>query len=209
MTMNRVVHAAVRRDLGRLETALDTFRDGDTERARDLQRAYGNLRRELTHHHESEDSLIFPMLEGVGVDHALVREMETEHQRMSTALAGVTTALDDLAASGSRADAEVTHAKVVETRAVVDQHLDHEERDLEPLVHPHVGSPEWDAVEKKLRSRPIGESGQFFAWLQDGMEERCRVYLRSTIPRPVTVVLSKVFGRRYHREVAPVWRDAA
>lgn len=33
MTMNRVIHAAVRRDLARLESALATASDGDLDRA--------------------------------------------------------------------------------------------------------------------------------------------------------------------------------
>lgn len=204
--MNRVIHTAVRRDLGRLDGALGSVRDGDTERARDLHRAFANLHRELTQHHEGEDENVFPMLAGAGVDQRLLDAMEAEHQAMSQALEDTARALDAYAASGSAADAAGAREHVGRLRQVVDRHLDHEESDLEPLMMAQVGTPEWDAVEKKLRSRPIGEAGQFFAWLQDGMDEPSRVYLRSTIPGPVTVVLSKVFGRRYHREVAPVWR---
>ena len=57
--MNRVIHAAVRRDLARLESALEIARHGDRERAAELQRAYANLYRELKHHHESEDQWVF------------------------------------------------------------------------------------------------------------------------------------------------------
>jgi len=50
-------------------------------------------------------------------------------------------------------------------------------------------------------------AGSFFAWLTDGMSDEGRAYLRKTVPTPVVVVLSRVFGRRYNREVAPVWRS--
>ena len=30
--------------------------------------------------------------------------------------------------------------------------------------------------------------------------------LKSYVPTPVVLLLSKVFGRRYHREVAPAWK---
>ena len=206
MTMNRVIHNAVRRDLGRLDVALGAVRDGDTRRAGDLRRAFANLHRELKHHHEGEDANIFPMLAGAGVDRQLLDAMESEHEAMAEALADAARAMDTSAASATAADAAAAREHVGRLREVVDRHLDHEESDLEPLMMAQVGTPEWDAVEKKLRSRPIGEAGQFFAWLQDGMDEPSRVYLRSTIPGPVTTVLSKVFGRRYHREVAPVWR---
>ena len=43
MTMNQVIHGAVRRDLDRLSTALDRFADGDRGRAVELQRAFAEL----------------------------------------------------------------------------------------------------------------------------------------------------------------------
>lgn len=47
-SMNKVIHAAVRRDLTRLGAALDTARDGDRRRAADLGRAWANLREHLS-----------------------------------------------------------------------------------------------------------------------------------------------------------------
>ena len=44
ITMNRVIHDAVRRDLTRLSTALDRARDTDRARAAELDRAYTFLR---------------------------------------------------------------------------------------------------------------------------------------------------------------------
>jgi hypothetical protein len=42
--------------------------------------------------------------------------------------------------------------------------------------------------------------------MQDGAGERELTALRATIPGPVVTVMTKVFGRRYAREVAPIWR---
>jgi len=209
MTMNRLIHAAVRRDLGRLQTALDRFPDGDRERAQGLDRAYENLHGALTRHHEGEDAHVFPMLTSFGVDPALIEVMESEHAAMAEALAGTSTAMGALARSGSAADAAADRTSVVGTRAVVEQHLDHEELELEPQLVPHFESPEWKAVEKKLRSQPPGVAGRLFAWLTDGMTHEGRAYLKKTVPTPVVTVLAKVLGRRYNREIAPVWRPAA
>ena len=66
MTMNQVIHAAVRRDLTRLDRALDAFPSGDAERANQLARAYRFLRHQLTDHHQSEDELIWPVIAGSG-----------------------------------------------------------------------------------------------------------------------------------------------
>ena len=206
LTMNRVIHAAVRRDLDRLTTALGEMRDGDRDRARALERAYANLRAELTHHHEGEDTHIWPMLAGVGVDKGLLDAMESEHHAMAEALAETAGAMATVAASGSAADAAAAHASVARTREVVERHLQHEETELEPQLTPHLESREWKAVEKKLSRQPPGVSGRFFAWLTDGMSDEHRTFLKQTVPSPVVTVLARTFGRRYYTDVAPTWR---
>ena len=207
LTMNRLIHAAVRRDLERLHTALGAARDGDRARAADLERAYANLRRELTQHHEGEDLHLWPMLGKVGVPGDLLTAMEEEHSAMAAALAETGTAMTTYAASGSAADAAAARASVERTQEVVEHHLTHEENDLEPYLHEQEHTPAWKAVEKKLRQQPPGIAGRFFAWLTDGMSEPGRAYLRSKVPTPVVVVLSRTFGRRYNKEIAPVWKS--
>jgi hemerythrin-like domain-containing protein len=209
MTMNRVIHGAVRRDLDRLTAALGSFPDGNRTRAADLERAYANLRRELTHHHEAEDAHIWPMLAKAGVDRDLLDAMESEHHAMAEALAETGTAVTALARSASAADAAAARDSVVRTREVVDRHLEHEENEVEPQMEPLLETPEWKEVEKKLRKQPPRVIGMYFAWITDGMGDPQRAYLRSTIPGPVVTVLSKVLGRRYHKEIAPVWKNGA
>ena len=209
MTMNRLIHAAVRRDLDRLSDSLGAFDDGDLTRARDLERAFGNLRRELTRHHEGEDELVWPMLADAGVAADLLDAMEAEHQALAAALSETAAAMSTFARSGSAADSAAARASVVRTQSVVERHFTHEEAALEPQLVPRFGSPEWKAVERKLSRVPPGVAGPFFAWLTDGISDEGRTFLRSTVPAPVTFVLARVFGRRYNRDVAPVWRARA
>jgi hemerythrin-like domain-containing protein len=205
MTMNRLIHNAVRRDLGRLRGALDAFPAGDAARAKGLQAAYRNLHRELTRHHEGEDTHIWPMLTGFGADPALLCAMESEHHAMAEALSETATAIDRLASDPSAAAAGAAATQVATLTEVVDRHLLHEETDLEPVVLQHEDTPEWKAVEKKLRGGSIGDAGLFFAWLTDGMPSADRDFLKTLIPAPVTFLLPRLFGRAYARDVAPVW----
>ncbi len=207
LTMNRVIHGAVRRDLDRLSDGLGRMTDGDVPRAQALDRAYRNLHEQLTHHHEGEDTHIWPMLATVGVDQGLLETMESEHAAMADALAETATAMTAVAASGAASDAAAARASLLRTREVVERHLRHEETELEPQLAPHVESPEWHAVEKKLRRQPLPVAGRFFAWLTDGMPDENRAFLKQTVPTPVVVVLSRTFGRRYYTEVAPTWRS--
>ena len=207
--MNQVIHGAVRRDLERLVSALDSVSDGDTARARGLESAYANLRKELTHHHEGEDSWLWPAMGKLGVDPDVLATMESEHQAMSDALAETGATMRAFAASGSATDAATARDSMLRTKGVVVQHLDHEERDVEPLMIPHFDTPEWKAVHKKFSRQPPSVAGPFFAWVTDGMSDEHATYLRSTVPKPVVTILGKVFGRRYYRDIAPVWRGSS
>jgi hemerythrin-like domain-containing protein len=206
MTMNRAIHAAVRRDLDRLEGALRVLSDGDRERVAELVRAWEYLDRELVDHHEKEDELIWPVLEGLGVDHALLAEMESEHGAMREALEQTGEHMTRLGRSATAEDALAAADSVVSTRAVVERHLTHEEQELEPQMLEHRDTPEWKAVERKLRSGGPVRGGWMFAWLLDGGSPEVGAYLRSIIPRPVLLLLARVFGMGYQRRIAPVWR---
>lgn len=206
MTMNRVIHGAVRRDLARLEAALAAAPDGDRERAVALRNAYAYLQSELVRHHEGEDDLIFPMLGRLDVDPALLEAMEAEHLVMAEALQSTRSAMERYAGSGSASDAQAARERVANAREVVGRHLTHEETDLDPVFLTHQDSAEWKAVEKRLRRQPLRIAGPFFAWIQDGMEPAEKAHLESSVPAPVRFLMSRVFGRSYHREIAPVWR---
>jgi len=118
MTMNQVIHAAVRRDLTRLDRALDAFPSEDAERANQLARAYRFLRHQLTDHHQSEDELVWPVIARLGVDRALLDAMESEHHEMSEALIETSAAMTALVARPETDMAAEALASVRRTRAV-------------------------------------------------------------------------------------------
>jgi hemerythrin-like domain-containing protein len=204
-SMNKVIHAAVRRDLARLGGALDEVTDGDRRRATDLCRAWRNLRDQLRHHHEQEDTILFPVVVHLGIDPALVEALEAEHRAMSAAMDEVDTAMSSYSTSASAADAADAADAVRRGTGVVDHHLAHEEGELEPLVREHLESAEWKAAMRQLRKQPPRKVGWFFAWLDDGASDEARAYVASEVPAPVRFVFGRVFGRGYRRTVAPTW----
>jgi DUF438 domain-containing protein len=206
LSINQVIHAAVRRDVARTEQALRALPEGDGTRAREVQRAWGNLVRELTHHHEAEDANIWPFLEKRGFDHELLVAMESEHAAMKQALAAASTAIAAVGTSPTTAHATAAANAVSSCSEVVNTHLDHEERDVEPIALQLEDDPEWKAMAKKLRPASIVDAANALAWMQDGAGERERSSLRATIPGPVVSLLTLLLARRYNREVAPVWR---
>jgi hemerythrin-like domain-containing protein len=205
-SMNQIIHAAVRRDVARTEQALRAMPEGDVSRARQLQQAWRNLVRELTHHHEAEDEHVWPFLLARGVDAALMGAMESEHAAMKDALADAGRAIDQVVAEPTASRARAAADAVSRSSVVINNHLEHEEQDVEPLMTPFEDDAEWKALTKKLRPAALTDAGSSLAWMQDGAGERELAGLRATIPGPVLTLVSRVFGRRYAREVAPTWR---
>jgi hemerythrin-like domain-containing protein len=206
LSMNQIIHAAVRRDVARTEQALRVLPDGDTARAREIRTAWRNLVRELTHHHEAEDEHVWPFLESRGVDLTLLEEMEAEHAAMKQALSSVSTSLDEVVAAPSSINATAAADEVARAREVINGHLDHEERDVEGPMGALHDDEEFKALTKKLRPASPVDAANALAWMQDGAGERERTALRKTIPAPVITVLTLLLARRYRREIAPVWR---
>jgi hypothetical protein len=88
---------------------------------------------------------------------------------------------------------------------VVNEHLAHEERELEPRSAEFHATPEIKAAQKRVRRAHRGNQGTLFAWLLDGADADAKQGLRREVPAPVLFVISRVGGRRYRRTVAPVW----
>jgi hypothetical protein len=206
LSMNQVIHAAVRRDVARTEQALRALPAGDVVRARQVRTAWHNLVRELTHHHEAEDAIAWPFRASRGFDAALLEEMEAEHVAMKHALASSSSAIDAVVAAPTEATASAAADEVARASEVINGHLDHEEADVEGIMGDLEDDPEWKKAAGRMRPVSIVDAANALAWMQDGAGERERSSLRATIPGPVVTLLTLLLARRYRREVAPVWR---
>lgn len=205
MSMNKVIHCAVRRDLKRFRAALDSFRDGDRARAGALHRAWENFDAQLTHHHEGEHEIAWPALLAVGITQDAIDQFDDEHDAMAAALAETRDTMGRLASSASRTDADAAASSMAKLEEVTVAHLDAEERVSEPLYADHHDHPAIKEMGKKFGKQPIGVAGTFFAWVQDGAGPEEMTALKAEVPAPVVALLPMLFGRRYRKEVAPVW----
>jgi hypothetical protein len=206
MSMNKVIHAAVRRDLERFRRALDRFTDGDRERAAALHRAWVNFDAQLTEHHEGEHEIAWPALTSIGIPGPTIASFDTEHEQMAADLAAARGAMASLARTATRADADAAADLMGRLQTTTVAHLDHEELETESALVEHEGDPALKEMGKKFSRRTgPGKAGIFFAWVQDGATAEEKAAIAAQVPRPVLAVIAGVFGRRYRREVAPVW----
>lgn len=207
MSMNRVIHAAFRRDLDRFLAALSSYDAPDADRAAALGRAWDNLDHQLTVHHEGEHEIAWPSLQSVGVAPEVIAQMDAEHDAMATTLDTARQAMASFRSSASVEDAAAARAAIAALQKATVTHLDHEEDELEPVYLAHEDSAEMKDMGKRFgRAQSIGDAGTFFAWVSDGAGEEEKAALRSSVPAPVIAIIGGLFGRRYRREVAPVWR---
>jgi hypothetical protein len=204
-TMNTVIHAAFRRDLRRVGDALGCFPAGSPTRARDLGAAWRNLAHQLHVHHVDEETLFWPAFVELGVDEGLIDALELEHGAMVAALTAAEASMEALGADPTAEHAAAARACVVELHRVLDDHLAHEERDLEPFGAAHVDTPQHKAAVARARTSHTEGVGTFFAWLSDTGDRRVAAALRREVPAPVLFVLTKVGGRRYRRLAAAAW----
>lgn len=204
--MNTVIHAAVRRDLGRFTAALESFPVGSGQRAKDLNHAWLHLDHQLYHHHHSEDTIFWPALVEVGADPTLMSALEGEHERMAAAMTGTRTAMSALAADPTEANVEQAKSAFAELTTAVESHFAHEERDLDPFMIANMQAPPMQRAAKQIRTAQTPmEAGSYLAWLQDGADAEARAFLGQQIPKPILVVFSRLLGRSYRKGVAPVW----
>ena len=205
MSMYKVIHAAFRRDLDRFVGALTAFRPGDDARAQQLSTAWANFDLQLTDHHEGEHEIAWPALESIGVSHDMIVQMDAEHDVMATALTEARAAMAALQRSPGQGEADKARAAMERLREVTVTHLDHEERELEPVYLENVESPAIKEMGKKFAKVSPAKGGVFFAWLLDGAGAQERSAIAENIPVPVLKVITALFGRSYRKAVAPVW----
>ncbi|MGH3510481.1 MAG: hemerythrin domain-containing protein [Nocardioidaceae bacterium] len=206
MSMNKVIHAAFRRDLARFTTALAAFSDGDTRRADQLATAWANFYAQLDTHHHGEHETAWPAMEAVGVSRELLARLDAEHDRMAAALGAAQTAMTTLKASAKRSDADAAHAAVAELRSVAGEHMDHEEAELEPVYLAKKDDPAIKQMGREFAKVGPKVGGTFFAWLTDGAGPDELASMKAEVPAPVLMLVGGIFGRGYRRDVASVWR---
>jgi hypothetical protein len=207
LSMNTVVHAAVRRDLQRFAQALAEFPTGSSHRAADLERAWQHLGHQLHDHHSSEETIFWPALQEAGADETLVGDLSGEHDRMAEAMGKTRTVMSGFAADPSAENLEQAKATFAELTEAVETHFEHEERDLEPFQAKVVNTPPMRRAARQIRrtQTPV-QAGGYLAWLADGADPVAQAFLKQQIPAPMLIVFSRLLGRSYTRRIASIWR---
>jgi hypothetical protein len=204
-TLNTVMHVAFRRDLHRFDVALGDFPAGSRVRADQLLGAWQNFTLQLHLHHHDEEEYFWPAFEKLGIDPFLIDSLEGEHVEMVRALAAAEAAMEAFGEAPTAANAADARAAISELHRVLDAHLAHEERDLEPFAVSHSDTEEHEGAKVLARKAHTEGAGNFFAWLADGCDPDVTRALKNEVPAPVLFLLIRIGGRRYHKLAAAAW----
>jgi hemerythrin-like domain-containing protein len=207
MSMNRLTHGAVRRDLDRFAEALSTLGADGERRVEQVSTAWANFQHQLTRHHQSEHRIAWPALRKAGLSDGLLTQFDAEHERMTAALESAGEAMSSLRGTPSAERANATREALAALRAATAEHLDHEDSELEPFLSEHAHMPELKKMHRAFaRERALPELGTYFNWLQDGASGDELAGLRQNVPGPVVSIISRVFGGKYRRIIAAAWK---
>ena len=207
LTMNTVIHAAFRRTLARFDAALADFPDGSQERAAQLGATWDFFDHELHVHHGFEEEYFWPALQETDADLSAIAELDGEHEAMREALAGATEAMHVLVAKPTQAQAGLAREAVAALSVVLLSHLEHEERDLEPISYAYRDAPSMKRALAQVKKAHMRSMGSMVLWLQDGATPEDVAGLKREIPGPVVALFGALGGRHYRRDIAPTWVD--
>ena len=206
MSMNRVIHEAVRRDLDRFTEALSSLGGGEP-RLEQVSTAWANFQDQLTRHHSSEHRIAWPALRKAGISDDVLTQFDAEHDRMAAALESADQAMRSLRGTPSAENVKAASEAMTTLRTTTTDHLDHEEAVLEPFYLEHAHTPEMKAMGRAFgREYTLPEAGTYFAWLKDGASSDQLAGLRQNVPGPVVAIIGRVFGGKYRRTIAPAWQ---
>ena len=204
--MNKIIHAAFRRDLARIDDALASLPTDSPARAAQLTTAWDHFAYQLHTHHHDEETFFWPAFTELGVDPATVADLHGEHDVMVAALEAAEEAMAAFGADPSAANTAAAQQAVGWLRHVLGEHLAHEERDMDPFSDSHQSTRQVKAAQRSSRKAHTEGAGNFFAWLSDDCSPEVRSALHREVPAPVLFLMTRLGGRRYTKTVASTWR---
>jgi iron-sulfur cluster repair protein YtfE (RIC family) len=176
-----VVHHALRRDLGRFESAVRHTPLEDTEAWQALAERWQQFGMVLHHHHTLEDTSIWPPLlarcdsAGDGAARATLEAVQAEHETIDPQLTTCSTGFAAMAQDPRPEVREQLAADVGAMRAGLDHHLAHEETDALPLVQRYLTPAEWAASEKAAKKAyGLRQLVFLIPWAAVGLDPRSR-----------------------------------
>ena len=151
----------------------------------------------LHHHHESEDTLLYPLLVArVPEQAANTERVEHEHQLVAGAIDAVSRACATWRGQPTAETGEALARSLEGLNDTLQPHLDDEERDIVPLAAVSLTQEEWDAIGEHSRSTiPRDRMSIAFGMLLEPLDEEDRRHMKAQLPLPVRLLYGVLIQR--------------
>ena len=203
--MNRVFHAALRRDLERAIGALTAARHPTPAERAALAEHVDLVLDLLHHHHTGEDTGLWPLVRRRAPDLGSQLEMmEAEHVSVACAIVSTRTAARQYAAASDPSVARPLREALVDLSGVLLPHLDHEETEVMPRVMRALTDRDWSTLSRQeLRNwNSLALAGTGFVWMADGMPQKDRDVFNRQVSAVFRWLVDKRYGGAYRRRTA-------
>jgi len=192
------IHRAVRRDVSRLSAALA---EGKGTPAGAVQAYWSVTAAQLHHHHEFEDTVVWPLMGerlGARVDGLLARNGH-EHQVMAAAMEQFVAAF-----STASTDTAPARAALGQMEVAIETHLAHEEADVLPLI-PEAFTMD-DIAFFQAEDAKTNAANVFLPWMLDDAPEADVAFFTGAMPAPVREQLESAWMPQWLQTVDAVRR---
>jgi hemerythrin-like domain-containing protein len=196
-TMNRLMHEAFKREVGRLQVAVKARKDDSESDPAGLIKRWRFFSEQLVHHHESEDKFIWPVVRERATDPAdivIIDAMESEHSALDNQLELLDGQFDAMSA-GENVDLTKVGRQLDDLKVIVSGHCAHEERDGMRVAQEYVKSEDLKEFHKFTRSGP--DSSLVFPWVCDGAPASDQQAAWGVLPGFVRVIARPIMNRKY------------
>jgi hemerythrin-like domain-containing protein len=202
--MNRVFHAALRRDLERAINSLTASRNPTPAQRAALAEHVDLVLDLLQHHHACEDTGLWPLVRQRAPDlGSQLDMMEAEHASVAGATVSTRTAARQYAATSDPSATRRLREAVVELSGVLLPHLDHEETEVMPRVTRALTDRDWSVLSRQLRNwNSFTLAGTGFVWMADGMAQKDRYVFNRQVSAVFRWLVDKRYGAAYRRRTA-------
>ena len=203
------MHSGMRRDAARLVRLSNDRSDPlPTTTSKLLSTWWQRFERTIVHHHEREDSVIWPELVIRRPEFAVARAtLAIDHHALDESMVAVRNAI--AAAASGTDDPDVRGLATREFATLLTDHLAREEAAAFPLIADAFTDEEFHLIEKQMSKKvTLGHIAFELPWVMDEADERVCALGKELLPAPVHLLDRLIFTPRYRRLTA-VLRDQA
>jgi hemerythrin-like domain-containing protein len=193
---NTNMHSAFKREILRLRDGLRKADLSDAKTTEGLARRYKFFSVTLHHHHQAEDTFLWPNTRPKAdpQDILVLDAMEAEHEALASVFGAVG---EDFKALSVNSDKDQIAARLDELRTVLWGHTQHEEREGVPIVQKYLEEDDFKAFVKF--SREGEDASLVLPWVSGGATPAEVASTWGMIPGPVRLFVKPVLTRKYTR----------